>query len=754
MVENSLVCQESPVVLPPDFGSIPQEIKDAPRWVLWKYIELKKVPFQVNDHNASSTNSVTWTTFEKVKDAYDAAPSKYSGVGFVLGDGWAGVDLDNVRNKATGIVDDAALELVKQFNTYAEVSPSGTGVKLFGHGAWPDGVPHRWPFGTAGGIEVYSSGRYFTVTGRAVTTDTPVVLPTPVANIQVALTTLAETAPKKPTAPPPPRPQPVDVIVDPDVELLDRIRTSRQGSKFVALFDTGDVNAYAYGGDDSKADMALCSILMWWTGNDRSRADSLFRQSALMRNKWDSKRGESTYGAITLAKATATDGGYQPGTGGELLPITSMAAAASVRRPLSHPWPDALDKEAFHGLAGRFVGALEPATEADPAAILIQFLVAVGNVIGRTAHAVVERDRHYCNEFAVLVGKSAKARKGTSLAQVRFTLVNAETDWSDNCVVSGLATGEGLIWRVRDPIEKKEAVRKNGSVTGCDMVIDDDGVADKRLLVTEPEFAGVLKQTERHGNTLSSVVRCAWDSGELRTMTKTSPAKATGAHVSVIGHITSEELKRLLNATETFNGFANRFLWLCVKRSKILPEGGTPDQVGLTEVEGELVSVLAFARSAGEIKRDDQARAVWRSVYTTLSGERYGLAGSLLGRAEAHVLRLSVIYAVLDKSPEVKPDHLLAALAVWKYCEASVLHVFGGLTGNPTADEIMLHLRNADSGLSRTTIRDLVGARVPSERIAGALDLLQEMGLARSERRDTAGRAAEVWHATDGVQTP
>jgi hypothetical protein len=425
----------------------------------------------------------------------------------------------------------------------------------------------------------------------------------------------------------------------------------------------------------------------------------------------------------------------------------AQSPAAPVRCLTAPPWPDALDHEALHGLTGTFVGALEPATEADPAALLVQFLVGVGNAIGRTAHAVVEGDRHYCNEFAVLVGRSAKGRKGTSLGRVKSALSGADPEWASNRVVSGLSSGEGLIWQVRDPVEKREPVRERGQPVKYETVTVDEGVADKRLLVTEPEFAGVLKQTERHGNTLSPVVRCAWDSGEMQSLTKTSPAKATGAHVSIIGHITSDELRRLLSATESANGFANRFLWCCVKRSKLLPEGGTSDLAALVTVERELVGVLAFARGAGEIRRDDDARAVWCAVYPTLSGERHGLAGSLLGRAEAHVLRLSVLYAVLDRSPVVTADHLCAALAVWKYCEASVLHLFGSSTGNPTADEILTYLRNCTGGATRTEIRELVGARLPADRITSALAVLQEMGLARPEHRDTGGRPSEVWTA-------
>lgn len=415
--------------------------------------------------------------------------------------------------------------------------------------------------------------------------------------------------------------------------------------------------------------------------------------------------------------------------------------------PADPDWPREMAPEAFHGLAGRFVAAVEPASEADRVALLAQFLVGVGNVIGRTAYATAEADRHYANEFAVLVGKSAKGRKGTSWGRVRATLARVDQSWADGRTAGGLSSGEGLIWAVRDPIEKQEKVSKGRQVPRYETVIADPGVEDKRLLVVEPEFANVLRQNERQGNTLSALLRQAWETGDLRSLTKNSPARATGAHVSVIGHITADELHRYLTATETANGFGNRFLWFLVRRSKFLPDGGTPDAMALAAVERDLAGVLAFARSAGEIRRDPVARDLWHQVYPVLAADRNGLAGSLTGRAEAHVLRLSVLYAVLDRSEVVRPEHLTAALAVWEYAEESVRCLFGDATGDPLADDILAQLRNAPAGLSRTAIRELAGKHLSADRINRALGVLLAAGLAYAETRETNGRPAEVWFA-------
>ena len=126
------------------------------------------------------------------------------------------------------------------------------------------------------------------------------------------------------------------------------------------------------------------------------------------------------------------------------------------------------------------------------------------------------------------------------------------------------------------------------TITGYQTVVSDMGVADKRLLVIEPEFASVLRVAGRDGNTLSTVYRQAWDSGLLRVLNKNSPVKATGTHISIIGHITRDELLMELSNNDKVNGFGNRNLWLCVQRSKFLPDGGDWDHLDL----GPLVSRL------------------------------------------------------------------------------------------------------------------------------------------------------------------
>jgi hypothetical protein len=402
-----------------------------------------------------------------------------------------------------------------------------------------------------------------------------------------------------------------------------------------------------------------------------------------------------------------------------------------------------LEVAAYHGLVGDFVRMVEPHTEADPVALLVQTLVCFGNVIGRGAYCSVEADRHHLNAFVCLVGETSRARKGTSLGHIKGRVMDVDPEWRAR-IMSGLSSGEGLIWAVRDPIVRHELIKETGRT---EEVITDAGIADKRLQVVEAEFANVLRVMGREGNNLSAIIRNSWDGDDLRTLTKNSPAVATGAHISIIGHITRDELKRYLDRTEAANGFGNRFMWFCVSRSKYLPEGGNLKSENFKDFTIKLKQAIDFGKSAGEISRDDEAKEIWRDVYPKLSGDKPGLAGYLLARAEAQVLRLSALYAAMDKSSQVRKEHLFAALALWNYAENSVYSIFGQSLGDPVADQILMALQGESEGLSRTDISKLFSRNQSSDRLQNALNILKNAGLARMKLKETPGRKVEMWFA-------
>jgi hypothetical protein len=208
-------------------------------------------------------------------------------------------------------------------------------------------------------------------------------------------------------------------------------------------------------------------------------------------------------------------------------------------------------------------------------------------------------------------------------------------------------------------------------------------------------------------------------------------------------------LLRRLGDTEIANGLANRILWVCARRSKQLPHGGgSIDYVDLIE---RLQDATAFARRMGNtrVSFDEAASRLWEQVYGDLSEGRPGMLGSVTSRAEAHVVRLSLIYAQLDRADQIRVEHLRAALAIWKYCEASARFIWGDALGDPTADEILRTLRAAgDAGLTRWDITNHFGRNKGAAELDRAIGVLAERGLIRSATEETGGRAStRYWTA-------
>jgi hypothetical protein len=410
---------------------------------------------------------------------------------------------------------------------------------------------------------------------------------------------------------------------------------------------------------------------------------------------------------------------------------TLLETEETEMRPVPGPQrPAPLAEAAFIGPAGDFVKTVEPHTESDPAGLLLQFLPGTGCMMGRNAYFLAEADRHYPNLFVALVGNSSRGRKGSSWGHAQTVMEATDEDFVLNNIKGGLSSGEGIVYHLRDAMG------------------EDPGILDKRLLIYEPEFSSALRVMGRDGNTLSAQLRQGWDSGKLRVLTKNSPLQATNSHLSLISHITQRELLRYLNTTECANGFGNRFLWACVERSKLLPEGGNLPPSALESVGKQVQAALKFATIPQEIKRDPEAREMWLAAYAALTADRPGLLGSILARTEAQTMRVALIYALLDCSGVIQRRHLEAALAVMDFVTASAEYIFGELYGEPDADKILEGLRESADGLTRTEINALFARHKPQPMIEAALRILEREQLAYRQPEPTGGRSAERWFAT------
>lgn len=308
--KNGAAVPPRPEAPTPQFASVPPVLVALVQWVLWRYDwnhkrgEWAKVPYNARTRQkADSTDPATWSDFDTARTSFERGG--FAGVGFVFAaDGnLTGVDLDGCIDPETGEVLEWAQPWLDAFDTYQEISPSGTGVKLFCQATKPDGAGCKkaLPFPSVGGkdaaVEAYDRVRFFAVTGAVFG---PVRL---VADCQSTVDAFcAEYLPSQKAAPKAPRPASPSPLSLDDGELLRRAFAAKNGSEVFALY-SGNIGAY--NGDQSAADLGLCCHLAFWSGGDAARLDAWFRSSALFRDKWDEQRGSQTYGERTLEKALA-----------------------------------------------------------------------------------------------------------------------------------------------------------------------------------------------------------------------------------------------------------------------------------------------------------------------------------------------------------------------------------------------------------------------------------------------------------------
>lgn len=419
-------------------------------------------------------------------------------------------------------------------------------------------------------------------------------------------------------------------------------------------------------------------------------------------------------------------------------------SSSGLTRPSDSAWP-LFDDAALHGLAGEVVRLIEPHTEADPVALLVSFLSEYGAMLNRGPHLILDGSYHPLLFWPVIVGQSSKSRKGTAGRRIETLLNLAEESWTRGECKGTLSSGEGLAFAVRDPRYEDQPLKEKGRPTGESVTVCvDAGMEDKRLFLVQSEFGAVLKIMAREGNSLSGVLRDAWDGLTLAPMTKANRVRATNPHIGIVAHVTKDELLRNLTDTETVNGFGNRFVWFAVRRSKELPFPSAPAESDLSALAREIRKMLPISRACGELSLSQSARDFWVERYHDLSADRPGMAGSLLGRAEAQVMRLAGLYTVLDGHSAITPVHLSAALALWQYAEISTRMIFGDSLGDPVADAMLKAIR-ARGDMTDSDISDLFKRHRTATELERAKGVLIQAGLSHCVTIETEGRPRIIW---------
>jgi hypothetical protein len=449
---------------------------------------------------------------------------------------------------------------------------------------------------------------------------------------------------------------------------------------------------------------------------------------------------------VAAVTRIVSNGVTQNGTNGAK--EASVASVAKSRKTRRHELARELAPEAYYGLPGKIVRAMAPHTESHDAGVLGSFLAGGGCLIGARPHVYRDAQRHACNEYVLLVGKTGSGRKGTASRRAFevFNFGSGDTNSTEiddvdmherararglwDLILRGLGSGEALVAALAEEAE--------------------DGTLEPRRLVFEPEFARCLKVMDRQGSILSDILRAGWDSEPMEVRTKGGTLKAHSSHVGMLAHVTEADLRERMSQTELLNGFGNRFLWMGTARSRSLPFGG--GEAPIRSLAWEVHEALVASRYLYNVNFDEDASWLWESqekggagIYDLLNQGKPGLLGSVTDRAAPHITRLALQYAIWDRKTAIGVPHLLAGLAVWDYSENTCAALFGESVGDSYADTILERLEEVYPGfLTRKEMRDLFSRHAAPGRIPMALELLEDLGMIERRKMETEGRSAEI----------
>lgn len=326
-------------------------------------------------------------------------------------------------------------------------------------------------------------------------------------------------------------------------------------------------------------------------------------------------------------------------------------------------FPDPLGEAAFHGIFGEIVREGLPYTEADESCLLYQSLTALGNLLGRKQYASFGTDKHYPNLFTLIIGRT-NAGKGQGLSQVRHLISQIDTDWTDHGCKYSTASGEGLVR----------------------LVAEREQVNDGRLCLIMPEMSVLLNSMNREGSNTSGYLRLGYDGLPLENNRSKQSYCAKNYLLSVLGHITPEEMAETMQSVDWANGIANRFLWAAVRPSKTLPRNTTAP--GFDHAR-EIIAKILSLPDAGRLDFSAAGGLCWDEWVHALP-ELEGKLALSQSRIRPNALRVAEIYAAFDERRlervgfglgksgefkthslvntvpkiEIEPEHVIAAIEV------------------------------------------------------------------------------------------
>jgi len=389
-----------------------------------------------------------------------------------------------------------------------------------------------------------------------------------------------------------------------------------------------------------------------------------------------------------------------------------------------YPLPAPMEPAAFHGVAGEIVRIIAPETEACPESILVQLVAMMGCAFGPRPHFRIFGTVHRCNLDVCLVSETGQGRKGTAFDAVNWLLKQAYPGWDRPR--RGLVSGEGLI---------EKADKQRGP-----------------LLVLETEFGGTLGIMGRQGNSLCAVFKQAWDGPYLDVTTKNHSISCDNAYVTLVAHMTYNDVATKLSSDDIQSGLINRMLISHSYSSRKLPRGGSEKAArqALDPLVKPIIDAIDFAQKWDDSVpyfRDPEAEAMWEPLYTgPLTSVRAGLYGAATVRRPVLIMRMAMIYAILDQEKYIGPAHLKAALAIWEYCDRTAAHIWGKPQTEGNLGKLLAFMETANVGLTRKEInRRAFGSHLPTPELERLLNQAQASGQLVYRLMKTKGRDRHEW---------
>lgn len=410
-----------------------------------------------------------------------------------------------------------------------------------------------------------------------------------------------------------------------------------------------------------------------------------------------------------------------------------------------------LDPAVYDTFLGWITQHIAPTTEADPIGILASLVSVAGVHLGGGPHVRAGDDAHPFLVWPLIIGRTGGGRKGAGWGSAKRILAATDQEFMTVNVRSGLTSGEGLAAMFAedtddgaDTFAGSPAKRNPGALPP----------GDKRLVVFEAEWAGVMSRMKREGNSLSPTLRAAWEGGDLSALTVNARI-ARDTHVGIVAHITPKEFRSKISASDLAGGTYNRFLPIAVAQCQFLPFSQGADPTLISSLAGELRDRLALGSALGTLGFTAPAAALWRSLYIELGGDHGDAEGGPVeefsSRAAPNCLRIAGIHAAMDGCADIDVAHLTAAAALVRYSIASARAVF---TDTATLSKLAAWIGMVgDTGRTRTEITGgYFKGNTPTDQIDHLLDQLVTAGQITVTERGRAdgkpGRRSKVYTAT------